>query len=174
MYLNFILNNDDKTRHFADLYFASKINAWYLLIGDSYLTFIGGLVAFRLFRDTRNQRWLDIGQECKAKMKQWSEHGSSWNFHHKYLLMEAEENYCNNNCEVARTFYTDAISSARSHKYINDEALACELAANFYLSLGDNSTSLEFYTCAHTKYNEWGAVAKVSSLFEFVKEKFAC
>jgi len=50
--------------------------------------------------------------------------------------------------------------------------LACELAAYFYLELGETETSVEHFLLAHEKYHEWGAFGKSTSLFEFVQRRF--
>ena len=38
---------------------------------------------------------------------------------------------------------------------MHEEALACELAAHFYLELGDTGRSLEYFLMAHERYHEW-------------------
>jgi hypothetical protein len=50
--------------------------------------------------------------------------------------------------------------------------LACELAAYFYLEIGDTATALHNFLLAHEKYQEWGALGKCTSLFKFVESTF--
>jgi hypothetical protein len=50
--------------------------------------------------------------------------------------------------------------------------LACELAAYFYLELGQKEKALELFLAAHEKFHEWGAFGKCTSLFEFVSSTF--
>ena len=50
--------------------------------------------------------------------------------------------------------------------------MACELAAYFYLELGQKDKALELFLLAHEKYHEWGAFGKCTSLFEFVTINF--
>ena len=57
-------------------------------------------------------------------------------------------------------------------QFIHEEALACELAAYFYLELEDINKSVEYFLLAHEKYHEWGAVGKCNSLFKFVENTF--
>ena len=38
---------------------------------------------------------------------------------------------------------------------MHEEALACELAAHFYLELGETGRSLEYFLMAHERYHEW-------------------
>lgn len=117
--------------------------------------------------------WLERGRKCKADMKLWAEQGSFWNFQHKLMLLEAEDHYSNGNFENAELSYKNAISSARSHKFMNDEALACELAARFYLGTGDLASSLAYFKLAHEKYICWGAFAKADRLFASINKKFS-
>ena len=46
--------------------------------------------------------------------------------------------------------------------------MACELAAYFYLELGQKDKALELFLLAHEKYHEWGAFGKCTSLFKVV------
>lgn len=106
-------------------------------------------------------------------MRHWAVEGSSWNFEHKLKLMEAEEQFSIGDVKRAKESYTMAIELAQCRKFINDEALACELAAKFYFETGDLSSSLEHYRFAHEKYCEWGAVGKANQLFGLINETFA-
>jgi hypothetical protein len=47
---------------------------------------------------------------------------------------------------------------------VNEEALANELAAHFYLETGRRNKSVNYFSQAFEKYNEWGAVAKANTL----------
>lgn len=58
-------------------------------------------------------------------------------------------------------------------RFINEEALACELAGHFFLKVGDNETAIQYFLQAHEKYHEWGAVAKSNLIFEFVQKNLA-
>ena len=105
-------------------------------------------------------------------MKLWNDQGSSWNFQHRLHLLEAEEHCSNFDFNRAKVSYKNAIVSARSSKFVNDEALASELAGRFYLEIGDLEISFEHFRLAHEKYSEWGATGKASRLFEFINSKF--
>jgi hypothetical protein len=64
------------------------------------------------------------------------------------------------------------VTSARQHKFLHEEAISLELAANFHIHTGDKSTALEYLIQAHKRYYEWQAFAKVKALSAFIKEKF--
>eukprot|EP00985_Skeletonema_marinoi_P004859 scaffold2110_cov96-Skeletonema_marinoi.AAC.2 len=64
-------------------------------------------------------------------------------------------------------YYDKAISSAKDHKFVHEEALACELAAYFYLEMGEINNAAEYCLLAHERYQTWGAIGKCTSLFKF-------
>jgi hypothetical protein len=145
----------------------------FLFIGSINQTFISGLAALKLFRQTGDSTWMHRGCALEDKMRLWSKNGSLWNFLHKALLLKAEINHCNGQHEDAESSYKAAIGFAKSHKFTHDEALCCELAAEFFLNTGNLSTALEHFLLAHEKYTAWGAVGKANMLFERINEKFA-
>ena len=112
-------------------------------------------------------------QKRLQDMKLWNEQGDSWNFKHKLQLMEAEEHYSSGNLNLAKESYKNAIESSRLSKFVNDEALANELAGRFYLEIGDLVSSLEHFRLAHKNYNDWGAIGKAGHLFEYTNDTFA-
>ena len=144
-----------------------------ILYTTSIHTFFLGLAAFRLYRKTSDFAWAERGRECIKELKVWSEQGSAWNFEQKLRMLEAEENYSLGDFEGAKVSYQDAISAAKLHKFLNDEALAYELASKFYFQIGDVSTSLKHYTWAHEVYCKYGADGKADELFSYIKGKFA-
>jgi ATP-dependent RNA helicase DDX31/DBP7 len=134
--------------------------------------FISGLTAFRLYRETRHSSWMDTGIESTQTMRIWAFEGSSWNFEHKLDLLEAEEQYSRGNLDLAKELYKNALAKAQTHRFLNDEALACELAAKFYYEIRDMLSSLQHYRLAHEKYCQWGAAAKATQLFSYINERF--
>ncbi|KAL3798700.1 hypothetical protein HJC23_004451 [Cyclotella cryptica] len=170
---SFMLNNDSAIKEYAEEFFELDKSTWCLFSGSIVQTFIAGLAAFQLYRETQNSLWAERASNRKIEMKLWADQGSSWNFKQKLLLMDAEDHYCKGNYECAKKFYSDAIEYAQLHKFIIDEALACELAAKFYLHVGDLMASMEHFRLAHVKYINWGALAKAERLFAYTTEKFA-
>ncbi|KAL7485069.1 hypothetical protein ACHAW6_010670, partial [Cyclotella cf. meneghiniana] len=117
LYRSFMLNNDSAVKEYAEEFFQFDKSAWFMISGSIVQTFIAGLTAFQLYRESHNAIWAERGSSRKATMKLWAEQGSSWNFKQKFLLMEAEEHYCNGDIEIARKFYTSAIEAAKLHKF---------------------------------------------------------
>ena len=85
-------------------------------------------------------------------------------------LLQAEEQFSSMNFDLAERLYDDAISSSKTHKFVNEEALANELAGHFYLETGRRNRSGHYFSQAFEKYNEWGAVAKANTLAAYLDE----
>ncbi|WP_341739531.1 SpoIIE family protein phosphatase [Microcoleus sp. CAWBG640] len=64
----------------------------------------------------------------------------------------------------AMDYYDRAIAGAQENEYINEEALAHELAAKFYLEWGKETIARAYLTNAYYAYARWGAKAKVEDL----------
>ncbi|MBD2355897.1 serine/threonine-protein kinase PknK [Tolypothrix sp. FACHB-123] len=69
----------------------------------------------------------------QEKLKNWAEHVPG-NHLHKYYLVEAEWQRTLDNKAEAIKYYDLAIAFAQENQYFNEEALANELAARFYLA----------------------------------------
>lgn len=96
-------------------------------------------------------------------MKQWAEH-APMNYQHKYQLVEAEKARILKQPFEAMELYDQAIQNARTHEYLQDEALAYELAGQFYLELGREEIAQFYLTKAHYNYKIWGATNLVTHL----------
>jgi PAS domain S-box-containing protein len=96
-------------------------------------------------------------------MKQWA-HYAPMNYLHKYHLVEAEKARVLGQWFEAEEFYEQAIQGARDNEYLQEEALAYELAAKFYLSRGREKFAKTYMKEAHYCYERWGATAKVKDL----------
>ncbi|MDP1772345.1 MAG: diguanylate cyclase [Methylobacter sp.] len=88
------------------------------------------------------------------------------NFLHKYLLVDAELARVEGRVIDAINGYDDAIESARVNGFIQSEALAFELAAKFWLSIGKVVFARHYLESAHQGYLYWGALAKARMLEE--------
>ncbi|MDJ0726810.1 MAG: AAA family ATPase, partial [Prochloraceae cyanobacterium] len=88
------------------------------------------------------------------------------NYLHKYYLVAAELNRVKGNKSEAIESYDRAIALARENEYLNDEALALELAAKFYLQWDKEKIASIYMLDAYYAYNRWGATAKVNDLRE--------
>jgi predicted ATPase/signal transduction histidine kinase len=101
----------------------------------------------------------------QSKLKEWASHAPV-NFLHKYWLVEAERLRVLECCQQARECYDKAIALAHNHGYLQEEALAHELAAQFYQEQHLPAFAGLCFHNAHYAYNRWGAQAKVKQLVE--------
>ncbi|AFY76986.1 putative ATPase [Pleurocapsa sp. PCC 7327] len=99
----------------------------------------------------------------QEKMKHWAHHAPS-NFKNKYELVEAEKARVLGQTGEAMEFYDRAISGAKEQGFIHEEAIANELAAEFYLSISKEKIARTYLTDAYYRYTHWGALAKVKDL----------
>jgi signal transduction histidine kinase len=86
------------------------------------------------------------------------------NFGHKYDLVEAEKARLLGQNWQAAQLYEKAITGAKDNEYLHEEALAYELAAEFYLAQGMDKFAETYLKEAHSRYQQWGAAAKVTDL----------
>ena len=138
--------------------------------------FVEGLASFLLARQTTNvserSRWIEKGENVLTKMRYWSEH-SSWNWEDKMVLLEAEKMYTMGNFDQAAFLYERAIRLAHEHKFINDEAIASELAGIFFCEQGLNDMKAETLLLHSVQcYNTWGALAVAKRVETYIARKY--
>ncbi|MEG4343959.1 AAA family ATPase [Microcoleus sp. A003_D6] len=102
-------------------------------------------------------------QENQAKLQNWAEH-APMNFLHKWQLVEAEKFRVLGQKIEAIELYDKAIALAKENDYIQEEALANELAAKFYLNWGKEKVAAGYMQEAYYCYTRWGAKAKIYDL----------
>ncbi|KAL7541084.1 hypothetical protein ACHAXR_010617 [Thalassiosira sp. AJA248-18] len=168
MYISFMLREYDQMKDCAEQYFEYNLRSWAILYIFTAETYVSGLVSFWIYRQSNDPKWAERGCKAVFAMKKWAE-SSEHNFQQNAYLLEAEQAFSNNDIENAEALYEKAISASRRHRFINTEALACELAGHFYTKTEKHDKAIQYFMQAHEKYHEWGAVAKSNALFEFVQ-----
>jgi len=91
-------------------------------------------------------------------------HNAPMNHLHKWHLVEAERYRVLGNKAAAIEHYDRAIFLAKENQFFNEEALANELAAKFYLEWGKEKFAQIYALEAYYAYSRWGAKAKVIDL----------
>ncbi len=104
-------------------------------------------------------------EEKQKQMKIWVDHAQE-NFLHKYQLVAAEIARISGKDSEAVFLYTQAIASAKKNGFVQDEALANELVAQFWLAKGFEQYANIHLCEAHYAYQQWGAVAKIADFEE--------
>ena len=93
----------------------------------------------------------------------WANH-APMNHLHKFQLVEAETYRILGDNYKAGDWYDRAIAGAKANGYTNEESLANELAAKFYLSWGKAKVAAGYMQEAYYCYAHWGAKAKIEQL----------
>ncbi|HVY32070.1 MAG TPA: AAA family ATPase [Polyangiaceae bacterium] len=105
-------------------------------------------------------------QQARAQLKKlakWGEHGPM-NYQHKHDLVLAELLRVEGEADRAREKYDRAIEGATEQGYLQEAALAEELAARFHLQSGRRALAAWYLERARRDYLKWGAIAKADAL----------
>ena len=86
------------------------------------------------------------------------------NFRNRAALIEAEIARIHGRDLEAQNLYEEAIRSARDNGFIQNEALAYEVAARFYAARGLDLISETYLRKAHSAFLQWGAVGKARQM----------
>lgn len=113
--------------------------------------------------EAQQQHILQRVAKNQEKMKKWANHAPE-NHLHKFYLVEADRYRVLGQKSEAIDLYDRAITLAKEHGYIQEEALANELAAKFYLNWRKERIAQSYMTQAYYGYTRWGAKAKVADL----------
>ena len=109
------------------------------------------------------------GQHLKAiaahhrQLEVWARHCPE-NFENRALLVAAEIARIEGRDPDAMRLYEQAIRSARDNGFVNNEALALEIAARFYAARGLDRIARAYLRDARDGYRQWGADGKVRQL----------
>jgi diguanylate cyclase (GGDEF)-like protein len=97
------------------------------------------------------------------KLRKWANYSPA-NILHKLHLVLAEQHRIFGNNYQAIEHYDSAIKLAQKHQYLNEQALAQELTAKFYLAWGKENIAQLYLTDSYYSYARWGAKAKLEDL----------
>jgi predicted ATPase/signal transduction histidine kinase/CheY-like chemotaxis protein/tRNA A-37 threonylcarbamoyl transferase component Bud32 len=128
--------------------------------------FYNSLVHLTIYSEASNSEQKLILQKVKAnqkKIKKWARFAPMTHLH-KFYLVEAERHRVLGENARAIDYYDRAIALARENEYLNEEALANELAGKFYLAWGKEEVAQAYITNAYYCYLRWGATAKIKDL----------
>ncbi|MGB3510863.1 MAG: AAA family ATPase [Microcoleaceae cyanobacterium] len=114
-------------------------------------------------RQSESKRRLKSVNIARKKLKKWAIH-APMNHQHKVDLVEAEKHRVLGQKLEAIELYDQAIAGAKENEYIQEEALANELTAKFYLEWGKEKVAQTYMIEAYYCYSHWGAKAKIKDL----------
>merc|ERR1712085_212717 len=155
----FVSRDMDDALRFTNLYFTHFLtNDKGLSYTSIYNVFYEALINFHFMRLKGEDRYMVRAEAALQRMKEWVGH-SDWNFANKLLLVEAEWHYTKKDLKRAAVCYEAAAVAARNHKFIHEEAIACELAGIFFVGTGNRPRANSFYLRSVECFNKWGAFA---------------
>jgi predicted ATPase/signal transduction histidine kinase len=111
------------------------------------------------------QLHLDAIAAHHRQLKVWAENCPE-NFENRAALVGAELARIESRDLEAMSLYEQAIRSARDNDFVNNEALANELASRFYAARGFEDIARLYLQKARSCYLRWGAEGKVRQLEE--------
>ena len=128
--------------------------------------FYDSLTRLTIYSDASSEEQQNILERVNTnqeKMQNWAK-SAPMNYLHKYQLVEAEKYRVTGAKYEAMEHYDSAIKLAQENKFLNDEALANELAARFYLGQDKEKFAQVHLQEAFYCYGRWGATAKLEDL----------
>ncbi|AFY56346.1 PAS domain S-box [Rivularia sp. PCC 7116] len=128
--------------------------------------FYDSLLRLALYPKTtvsEQQAILERIQAHQQKLQVWANH-APMNHQHKYDLVSAEKSRILGQKIQAIELYDKAIAGAKTNEYIQEEGLANELAAKFYIDWGREKVAAGYMQAAYYCYARWGAKAKTDDL----------
>ncbi|MDZ8051390.1 MAG: AAA family ATPase [Aulosira sp. ZfuVER01] len=144
--------------------YITPVMGWVIYVGNyNFFYSLALLGLYSQAKTSEQQQYLALVEEHQQKMQQLADRAPC-NFQHKYELVEAEKARVLGQILAAMELYDKAIANAKEQGFIQDEALANELAAEFYFSLGREKVAQTYLIEAYYTYIRWGATAKVKDL----------
>jgi PAS domain S-box-containing protein len=181
---NFQESNSDKALRFfskailAYLFGKYEQAAEYTVLVETHIDSMSGMFAITVFyfynaltklqlypsmTATAQMQCLEKLAIDQAKLQKWADHAPV-NHLHRVQLVTAEYQRVLGNKSEAIEHYDLAIASAQENDWIQDQALANELAAKFYLDWGKTEIAEVYMAAAYRCYARWGAKAKTNDL----------
>ncbi|TAF64185.1 MAG: GAF domain-containing protein [Cytophagales bacterium] len=111
----------------------------------------------------KQEEALNIVSENQEQLNFWASHSPD-NSTHRYHLVNAEKMKLLGRITDAMEAYDKAIDFAKKGRFLHEEALANELAGEFYLSINKPKIAKSYLADAYYLYQFWGATKKVEDL----------
>jgi PAS domain S-box-containing protein len=121
------------------------------------------------------QEWHEVLTAHQEQLREWAENNPP-TFADKHALVLAEIARLEGRDADAMRLYEQAIQSAREHSFVQNEGVAHELAAGFYLGRGSTTAARAHLVDARSCFARWGALGKVQQLdqrYPWLRERAA-
>jgi len=162
--LTFLFGQLDEARRFAqasEAQIRAVLNQ--IVVAEHY--FYSALTSVALLRQARGRGrdlWRALNR-ARAKLRRWARHCPE-NFSPHHLLVEAEFMSLKGRPYATERAYETALAGAQQHNFRHIEALANELAGEFYLTSERRNVAKAYLHEARKGYARWGATAKVEQI----------
>jgi PAS domain S-box-containing protein len=111
----------------------------------------------------QQNRWRELLTAHREQLREWAENYPP-TFGDKHALVAAELARLEGRELEAQRLYEQAVRAARENGFAQNEGLANELAAKFYLARGYETSASAYLRNARYCYLRWGALGKVRQL----------
>ena len=142
---------------------AEMFKGWMMVGEHNFFCSLALLAHYSDVDLARQEEFRRLIEKNQAYMQIWASSGPA-NFGHKYELVAAEKERVLGNRWAAADLYDRAIAGAKANKYLQEEALANEVAAKLYLNWGKEKVAAGYMQEAYYCYAHWGAKAKTDQL----------
>jgi predicted ATPase/signal transduction histidine kinase len=138
---------------------------WIQLVDYFYYTALTVAALYEWGSADEQQEWRDLLTAHQEKLREWAENYPP-TFADKHTLVSAEIARLEDRDLDAMRLYEKAIQAARENGFVQNEGLANELAAKFYLKRGLEKVAHSYLRDGRYCYLRWGALGKVQQLNE--------
>ena len=160
MFLGYLFESNSTIEHVINF---DKTKVPYSTSIKAVGNFYSSLIRLALYETTKESKLVKAVVKSQKKMKIWAQH-APMNYLHKWHLVEAEKCRVFGKDNEAWFHYKEAIEGALENNYVNEEALALELTAKFFLKKNDQGLAGHYMRESYSAYTRWGAVAKLKHL----------
>ncbi len=137
-------------------------------VGVVLISFYDSLILLSLFSQASSHEKRQIRKRVQSnqkRLKKWARYSPANNLH-KFYLVEAEYLRVTGQQTEAMQCYDKAIALSGENGFVQEEALANERTAIFFLGLHNPRVAKSYLKEAQRGYESWGARAKVDHLKE--------
>jgi predicted ATPase/signal transduction histidine kinase len=159
VFLHYMFGNINAAIDYAN----KTTNFFWIFQSRSLAPFVNLYHSLSLLVDCRNEGHqasnLEQVEKLQHSMSLWAKTAPQ-NFAHKWHMVEAEKQRVLGNADSAAEHFDRAIAGAKRNGFLNEEAVANELAGKFFLLTGQKQWARYHIEEACRKYREWGAYVK--------------
>jgi len=146
---------------------AAKVKGYFMggagTFGEPAFYLYDSLTALAIAPSPSQETLERVEQNQSQLQKYWAKY-APMNHQHKVDLLAAEKCRVLGQRAEAIELYDKAIAGAKKNEYIQEQALANELAAKFYLDWDKEKVAAGYMQDAYYCYAAWGAKAKIRDL----------